>query len=293
MRKLLLLASVALLLGSCVAKKKYLLEFDTRQAAEARETVLRSELSDSKTQVQALTDRTAELSQTNGRLEYINNNLRIENEDLRARMSNLSSASSTEIDQLNRNLQEKTDALARREQSIATLQAAVQERRQLLQELFVQLDTSLRSFDAEGVKTEFVEGRATVLLPTDVLFTPGTDRLTRKGLDIIARIGPLLADNPNVDMLVEGHTDNNKPRNRTYADNWALSTAQATAVTRVLNKDFSISANHVSAIRRSEFQPRASNASSSGQAQNRRIEIIIQPKTAGLLRLMERSLGEQ
>ncbi len=273
MRKLLLLALVALLLGSCVTKKKYLLEFDTRQAAEARETVLRSELSDSKTQVQALTDRTAELSQTNGRLEYINNNLRIENEDLRARMSNLSSASSTEIDQLNRNLQEKTDALARREQSIATLQAAVQERRQLLQELFVQLDTSLRSFDAEGVKTEFVEGRAIILLPADVLFTPGADRLTRKGFDIIARIGPLLANNPNVDMLVEGHTDNSKPRNRTYADNWALSQARALSVVRFMQDDLGFPPERMAATGFGEWQPVAAGDSPEARAANRRIEL--------------------
>ncbi len=293
MRKYLFLFLLLILLDSCVSKKKYLIEFDARRAAEERETTLRDELTYAKDQVADLTGKVADLSRTNGTLEYINNNLRMENEDLKARMSNLSSTSSIEIEQLNRNLQEKTNALAKREQAIQELQIAVQERSAILKNLYARLDTTLRFYEPDGVKTESLEGKAIVVLPADVLFTSGSDRLTRKGLDILARLGPLLEGNPNIDVLVEGHTDNSKPKSRSHSDNWALSSGQAQSVVRVLTKDFSIASNQVSANGRSEFLPRASNATSGGQAQNRRIEIVIAPKTNGLLRLMERKLSNE
>ncbi|MDX1939708.1 MAG: OmpA family protein [Saprospiraceae bacterium] len=291
MRNYTLFFFALILLSSCVSNKKYLLELDARRAAEERETTLRNELTYAKDQVSNLTTQVTDLSRTNGTLEYINNNLRTENEDLKGRMNNLSSSSSTEIEQLNRNLQEKTEALSKREQAIQELQTEVNQRNTILQNLYINLDSTLRIFEAEAVKTEFIEGRIIVLLPADVLFSAGSERFTRKGLDIIAKFAPALANNPNIDIAVEGHTDNSKPRNRSYSDNWALSSEQALAVARILTKDFSIASNQVSANGRSEFQPRASNASSSGQAQNRRIEIIITPKTVGLLRLMERKLA--
>lgn len=291
MRKFLLFCFTLLFLNSCVSNKKYQIELDARQGAEARESVLRNELNDAKVRVQSLTEQLTDLSRTNGTLEYINNNLRTENDELRTRISSLSSTSTSEIDQLSRRLQETSATLARRNQAIQELQTTIQERNAILQSIYNQLDSTMKVFAGDNVKTEFVDGKAIVILPSDVMFSSNSARLTRKGLEILAQLAPPLENNPNFDILIEGHTDNDKPRSRGYSDNWALSSDQAVAVARVLTKDFDIVSNQVAPVGKSEFQPRASNATSSGQAQNRRIEIVVTPKTTGLLRLMERKLS--
>lgn len=292
MRKILFFLLLSLfLLSSCVSKKKYLLEFDTRRAAEQRESVLREEIAAERTRVSDLTSQLTDVSRTNGTLEYVNNNLRNENQELKSRLSDINTSSSSQIQQLNQRLSETTEKLTQREQTLQTLQTTVAERNQILADFYTRLDTTMRFFATDGVTTEFSEGKAIVRLPGDLLFGTGSARLSRAGQETLARLGVVLANNPSMDIAVEGHTDNTTPRSRSYPDNWALSSEQATAVARALTKDFDIVANQVSAVGRSEFLPRASNATREGQAQNRRIEIIISPKTTGLLRLMERSLN--
>lgn len=289
MRKLLFFLISMVLLSSCVSKKKFLLEFDARKGAEEREMVLRNELTDSKIRVDDLTNRISELSRTNGTLDYVNNNLRNENEELKSRLSDINSSSSSQIQILNQQLEETSQKLAQRDQVLQELQMAVNQRSESLQQLYSRIDTMMRFHATDGVKTEFSEGKIVVILPSDLLFGTSGARLSRTGQETLVRLGPVLGNNPNFDILVEGHTDNSKSRN--YSDNWALSSEQAVTVARALTKDFDIVANQVSAVGRSEFLPRASNATKDGQTQNRRIEIMITPKTTGLLRLMERSLN--
>lgn len=289
---LFLLLSLALL-SSCVGKKKFLLEVNAREAAKNREQVLRETLAAERERVGDLTDQLADLSRTNGTLEYVNNNLRNENAELKSRLEDINLSSSSRIQQLNQRLNETSDKLKQREQTLQALRVAVKERNQVLSELYTRLDTTMQFYATDGVKTEFTAGKAVVIVPSDLLFRSNSARLTSAGGEVLARLAPVLANNPNIDITIEGHTDNSKPRSRSYSDNWALSSDQAVAVARAFTRDFGIVANQVSAVGRSEFLPRASNATQEGQAQNRRMEVIITPKTTGLLRLLERSLNNE
>jgi len=293
MRTLPFLLLSLLLLSSCVGKKKFLLEVDAREAAEERESVLRETLAAERERVRDLTDQLADLSRTNGTLEYVNNNLRNENAELKSRLEDINLSSSSQIQQLNQRLNETSDELNEREQTLQALRVAVDERNQVLAELYTRLDTTMQFFATDGVKTEFTAGKAVIVLPSDLLFRAGSARLTTAGGEVLSRLAPVLANNPNIDITIEGHTDNSKPRSRNYDDNWALTSDQAVAVARAFTRDFGIVANQVSAVGRSEFLPRASNATEEGQAQNRRMEVIITPKTTGLLRLLERSLNNE
>lgn len=282
---------IAFLLSSCVAKKKFVTEYDARRAAEQRETTLRTELGDAKTQVTNLTTQLTDVSRQGGSLDYVNSQLVKENQSLKEQVATLNNSSSSQIQQLNKNLQEKTTSLTQKEQIINDLQKAVNDRNDALKGLYARVDTVMQFYKLDGIKTEYKEEQAIVVLPVDRLFTAGTAQLSKNGIAVLQRLAPVLAGNPNIDIRVEGHTDNAKPKNKAFADNWALSSDQAVAVARAITKGFDISANQVLATGRSEFSPRASNETTDGRLQNRRVEILVSPKTAGLLRLMERKLS--
>lgn len=284
---------IAFLLSSCVAKKKFVTEYDARRAAEQRETTLRTELGDAKTQVTNLTTQLTDVSRQGGSLDYVNSQLVKENQSLKEQVATLGNSSSSQIQQLNKNLQEKTTSLTQKEQIINDLQTAVKERNDALKGLYARMDTVMQFYKLDGIKTEYKEDQAIVVLPADRLFTAGTAQLSKNGIAVLQRLAPVLAGNPNIDIRVEGHTDNAKPKNKAFVDNWALSSDQAVAVARAITKGFDISANQVLATGRSEFSPRASNETTDGRLQNRRVEILVSPKTAGLLRLMERKLSGQ
>ncbi|MFN7117661.1 MAG: OmpA family protein [Saprospiraceae bacterium] len=291
MKHIIAFAIITLLLSSCVGKKKFTAELDARRLAEAREATLRTELNDAKNRSDSLTTQVANLNRQVGRLEYVNEQLTMENTQLKSRISNLSNSSSSQIQALQKDLETRSAALAQKEQIFNDLQKSVQERSAGLKDLFTKIDTTMQFYRTDGIKIEYKEDQQIVVIPSLRLFDPNSVRISRNGMEVLQRLAPLLGGNPNITITVEGHTDNSKPKNRAITDNWALSSDQATAVARVLTKGYDIVANQVSAVGRSEFLPRASNETKEGRAQNQRIEIIIAPKSSSLLRLMERKLS--
>lgn len=291
MKYIITLAIITLLFSACVGKKKFTTEFDARRFAEERESVLRSELSDAKIRTDSLTNQVASLSRQLGRTEYVNEQLTAENEQLRNRISNVTSTSSSQIQALQKDLEERSAALTQKEQIFNDLQKSVQDRSTALKDLFTKIDTTMQFYRTDGILVEYKEDQQVIVIPSFRLFDPNTARLSRNGLEIINRLAPLLGNNPNINITIEGHTDNSKPKSRSFTDNWALSSEQAVAVARALTKGYDIVANQVSAVGRSEFLPRASNETKEGRIENQRIEIIISPKSSSLLRLMERKLS--
>jgi chemotaxis protein MotB len=92
-------------------------------------------------------------------------------------------------------------------------------------------------------------------------------------------VGKVLGDNPDISVLIEGHTDDDPfGGSGPIADNWDLSTKRATAIVAILSENKSINKQNLTAAGRGEFSPLASNATAEGKAKNRRIEIILTPR---------------
>ncbi len=280
-------------INGCVAKKKFIAEYDARRAAEARETTLRNTYADTQTQLTELTAQAIELSRRIGSLEYLNNQLQTENDALKAQMSNLSSASSSEIEQLRRNIRERSDTLRRREQTLSEVRSIIKTRSDELRALFMRVDTTMQFYRFDGILTEYAQDKAIVIIPTDRLFDATGTRLSKNGEEVIARLAPVLGNNPNIDITVEGHTDNTRPKSSRFADNWELSATQAVIFTKALVKGSQIVAGQAAAAGRGEFLPRASNETRDGQGRNRRIEVVLAPKTSDLIRALERQVGKE
>jgi len=121
-----------------------------------------------------------------------------------------------------------------------------------------------------------------------LLFSSGSSTVNSAAEDVLGKIALILNDHSQLNVLVEGHTDN-VPMNATSCvkDNWDLSAERATAIVRILQNDHYVSPERLTAAGRSSYVPRAQNDTAAGRAQNRRTEILILPRFDQFFKLME------
>jgi len=124
-----------------------------------------------------------------------------------------------------------------------------------------------------------------------LLFKSGSATVEPKGVDALKVLADVLNKNPDIQILVEGHSDNVPIKTAVYKDNWDLSVARATSITRMLNEQYNVAATRMTASGRGEYYPKASNATQEGKAMNRRTEIILSPKLDELMNLLNTSTG--
>ncbi len=147
--------------------------------------------------------------------------------------------------------------------------------------MFRSLVDKLRSMvDAGQIKVQVRNGRMLLVLPNDILFDSGKTELKPEGKDAIAKVARVLATMDR-HFLVAGHTDNIAIKTKRFPSNWELSTERAVEVVRLLI-DSGMKPSQVGAAGYAEYDPAASNATADGQAQNRRIEIVVEPNLSEL-----------
>jgi chemotaxis protein MotB len=141
---------------------------------------------------------------------------------------------------------------------------------ELVQQLQPLIDKGLLEVDDD-------DGRTTIGMKAEVLFPSGSAVLSESGRDTVRQIGVVLARNTTLNWQVEGHTDNEDIHTAEFPDNWHLGAARAMAVLQVL-LNAGMQGDRLSAATFGEYQPVASNASDTGRALNRRIEIVLLPE---------------
>jgi chemotaxis protein MotB len=117
-----------------------------------------------------------------------------------------------------------------------------------------------------------------VNLSDKMLYQSGSASLTPKAQQVLQKIAQIIESRPELEVMVEGYTDNVAIRNSCTEDNWDLSVKRATSVVRVLQKNYGINPNRLIAAGRGEYNTLAANDSDAGRAMNRRTRIIILPK---------------
>jgi len=149
----------------------------------------------------------------------------------------------------------------------------------ILNEVKSSIDIALSGYDNNEVAVEMKDGKIYVTMQNQLMFPSGAASIQNKGMSALKTIADVLTLNPNIDVVIEGHTDNIHvdPNNKTYKDNWELSTARAVVVTRILIENYNIVPERLSASGRSMYFPIAPNTTADGRAKNRRIEVILTP----------------
>ena len=130
--------------------------------------------------------------------------------------------------------------------------------------------------------------RVKIVLDSDMLFKTGSWIITEEGEKNIEDLGQVLAENPDLEIMVEGHTDNLPFKgNGNIKNNWDLSAKRATAVIEILKKNSTINPQNLKAVGHGEFNPISENNTEDGRAKNRRIEIILTPQLEELMNIIK------
>mgnify|MGYP001408020264 FL=1 len=146
---------------------------------------------------------------------------------------------------------------------------------------------ALTDFEGKGLTIEQRDGKVYVSMENKLLFRSGSWAVGSQGRQAVEQLGKVLADNPDIAILIEGHTDNVPYKgNSQLRGNWDLSTKRATAIVNILRENLNIYPENLTAAGRGEYAPIASNDTAEGKAKNRRIEVVLTPKLDELSRLL-------
>jgi chemotaxis protein MotB len=176
------------------------------------------------------------------------------------------------LDKLKTDLQESSKRLAELESMMASKDAAMKKLKETLSK-------ALRGFEGKGLTVQEKNGKVYVSMENKLLFGSGSWAVGAEGKKAVVEVGKVLAANPDISVLIEGHTDNDAyAGSGAITDNWDLSTKRATAIVTILSENKSVNCLNLTAAGRSEYAPLVPNDSAENKAKNRRIEIILTPK---------------
>ncbi len=209
--------------------------------------------------------------------------------EMNQRYTDLLKSSLSKTEQLNLALKQKEDMLSAREKRLAELEAIIRRQDSITNALNEIVKRALLSFNSEELTVEMKNGKVYVSLSDKLLFKSASADIEEKGQEAIKKLGEVLNKNIDIDVLIEGHTDNVPLRSTiNFKDNWDLSTERAANIVRILSDVSKVNPKRLTAAGRSEYMPKASNDTPEGRAKNRRTEIILTPKLDELYKLIDK-----
>jgi chemotaxis protein MotB len=214
--------------------------------------------------------------------------LQVDYAEMNNRYTDLLKSSLSKTEQLNMALKQKGEELAQREKRLAELEAYIRRQDSITNALNDIVKRALLSFNSDELTVEMKNGKVYVSLSDKLLFKSGSADVEEKGKDAIKKVAEILNKNPEIDVLIEGHTDNKPIKTDKFADNWDLSTARASNIVRLLSDENKVNAKRLTAAGRGEYMPKVSNDTPEGRAKNRRTEIILSPKLDELYKMIDK-----
>lgn len=178
--------------------------------------------------------------------------------------------------------------LSSRISRVEELEGLIADKEALMSALKNALADALVSFKGNGLSVEQRGGKVYVSMENKLLFQSGSWSVASTGKQALKQLGNVLAANPEIAVLIEGHTDSDPYiGNDNLSGNWDLSTKRATEIVKLLLKNNKIKAENLTAAGRGQHLPLATNKTAAGKAKNRRIEVILTPKLDKIAALLE------
>jgi len=183
---------------------------------------------------------------------------------------------------------ERENELEERITRVEELETLISNQQEAMQMLKKTLADALLNFEDKGLTVEARDGKVYVSMENKLLFKSGSWEVESEGKKAISSLGKVLAENPDVSILIEGHTDNVPYQGKgPLKGNWDLSTKRATSIVTLLLTHKEILPQNLTAAGRGEFLPVAPNSSKDGRAINRRIEVVLSPKLDEITQLLK------
>lgn len=314
-RKSIALAVAITMMSSCVSKKVYT-ELETKHANLKKE---HRKLSDENSELAAANNQLAndkasleaELARVTSERNKLQSDYAASENNLNTLQASYNALEVNSDEALKSNMKKNRDLLEQleaKERALAAEQArlnklsndlqASSQRLNELESMMAAKDASMRklketlskalnSFEGKGLTVQQKNGKVYVSMENKLLFSSGSWAVGTEGRRAVVEVGKVLGANPDISVLIEGHTDDDAyGGSGPIADNWDLSTKRATAIVNILSENKNINKQNLTAAGRSEYAPLASNTTTEGKAKNRRIEIILTPKLDEISRML-------
>lgn len=277
MKKIIFLAVIAPLFWSgCVSKRKYNEQVEQyKNLSEQHEKMARD-----------LVNCEVQNDQRQKRIVELEDELRALKANANAMLNQLSDLSVITKEQA-QSINKSIEAINSKDAYIGDLQRAINRKDSLNMALILNLKQALVDVNDTDIEIQ-VEGSAVFVSISDkLLFKSGSYELSSAAKKVLGKVATVLKAQPDIQFMVEGHTDNKPIKTQFINDNWDLSVLRATAVVRSLQKDFAIEPLRMIAAGKGEYQPVVDNNSDVNRAANRRTRIIILPQLDQFFKLLE------
>ena len=178
--------------------------------------------------------------------------------------------------------------LVQREKKIKELEDAIRHKDSAVKALNTSIAAALNSYKNLGLSVTEKDGKVYVSLEEKLLFKSGSYNIDEKGKAVLLTVAKALNENPDVTIMIEGHTDNVPFNGKgTLKDNWDLSVMRATTIVKILVDEGKVDPKRILAAGRGEHMPINTDNTSEGRQANRRTEIILTPQLSEILKSLE------
>jgi chemotaxis protein MotB len=290
LQQLVLVTSASLLLFSCVSSKKFKTAKADYAKLEAKYTLAESDLAECSTEKATLARQketlerelallNSKVTDLNGQVDFLKSN----NNQALKQLESLSVISSQQAESIKKSM----DNIGAKDAYIQTLQQQMAKKDSLNMTLVMNLKGAIGNLDDEDVNIKVDKGVVYIDISDKLLFKSGSYDVTDKAKTVLGKVAQVLKNQPDMEFMVEGHTDNVPYKGAALLDNWDLSVKRATTIVRLLQKDYGLEPSKMAAAGRAEYKPVADNATKEGRAANRRTRIVILPELDQFFKLLE------
>ena len=213
-------------------------------------------------------------------IDYLKEN----NNQALKQLENLSVISGSQAESIKKSL----DNIGAKDSYIQGLQSALNRKDSLNLVLVTNLKGAIGNLDDKDINIKVDKGVIYIDISDKLLFKSGSYDVTDKAKEVLGKVALVLKNQPDIEFMVEGHTDNVAYKTAVLNDNWDLSVKRATAIVRILQKQYGLDPAHMAASGRGEYKPVADNSTAEGKAANRRTRIVILPQLDQFFKLLEK-----
>ena len=274
----------AFVLISCVSSKKFKKAQADYVQLQTRYQTLEGSLADCNNQKTTLQQEKNEL---NKKIADLNREIELIKQNYTAtlqQLENLSVISKQQAESIKQSLQN----IGAKDAYIQTLQQQMAYKDSLNLALVMNLKGAIGNIEDEDINIKVDKGVVYIDISDKLLFKSGSYTITERAKEVLGKVALVLKNQPDIEFMVEGHTDNVPFKGNTIlVDNWDLSVKRATTVVRLLQKEYGLDPAKMAAAGRSEYKPVADNETKEGKASNRRTRIVILPQLDQFFKLLE------
>jgi len=286
----LMLLTLPLIFFSCVSTKKFNKSQADYATLQTKYTQLQGDLghcndakADRDRQIAGLQNDkdnlNTRINDLNKQVDYLKEN----NTSVLRQLQDLSVMSSSQAESIKKSLEN----IGAKDLYIQDLQSAMARKDSLNMALVMNLKGAIGNLDDEDINIKVDKGVVYIDISDKLLFKSGKYEVTPQAKDVLGKVAKVLKNQPDIEFMVEGHTDNVAYRSGILMDNWDLSVKRATSVVRILQNQYGLDPAKMAAAGRGEYNPIAENTTTQNRALNRRTRILILPQLDQFFKLLE------